>query len=579
MRWFPISDTNPTVADEAIWDRLFELLKYLYEVDKAQYVLDDLRTRLPVATGSGRKQFTQRDAFLIAYGDHVQHPRYAPLEVLHQFCSRYVGDVFSGIHLLPFYPFSSDDGYAVTDFTKVRPELGSWEDVHRLGSDFELMYDLPLNHVSASHPWFQGFLAGEERYKDYFITLPPDADVSQVVRARSHPLSSQFSTANGASHVWTTFSRDHIDLNYDNPDVLLEVIGILLEYVARGASVVRLDAVGFLWKRAHAPSVHMPETHTLIQVLRTILDIAAPHVSLVTETNVPHKENVSYFADGYREAQLVYNFALSPLLLHAIHTASAQVLAEWAKNLNPPTAHTTFLNFTASHDGIGLRPVEEILTREQIAELVSRVQHRGGLVSYRTNPDGSLGPYELNISYADAVSGLWDDTSATLRKFILTQAIMLALPGVPAIYLPSLFAAPSWHHGVEEHGTNRAINREKFQMTQDETGLALPGLGASSSRPGHALRLQRRLLQVRRQEPAFHPHAGCQVEDGHPAILALWRFADGESHVITLHNLSDRRQVYTLPEGEWRSLFTGKTYQHSLGLPAYGFRWLRRHAE
>lgn len=557
------------------WRRLSALLYRVYPESQAEWLLARLQERLG-ASEAVRSELTQQDVLLIAYADHVQHSDYLPLRALHRFCAEQLEGMFSALHILPFYPSSSDDGYSVTDFKSVDPRYGSWGDIERLHGDFQLMFDLPLNHVSASHPWFHAFLTGDDTYRDYFITLPPDTDVSRVVRPRSHPLLSKFHTSLGRRHVWTTFSRDQIDLNYANPEVLREMIEVLLTYTGRSADYIRLDAVGFLWKQAHTRSLHMPQTHLLVQVLRAVLDIAAPQVQLITETNVPSRENITYFGDGQHEAQLVYNFALPPLLLHAIHVKDARVLSEWAATLSTPSKETTFCNFTASHDGIGLRPVEDILNRNQITDLTTRVQERGGVISYRSNPDGSLGPYELNISYCDAVSDPREDPVLSVRKFMLTQAIMLALPGVPAVYFSSLLAAPSWPEGVSQRGYNRAINRQKFPAQEGDGGLTLTQLQTGASRADYALRSYRRLLLIRRRESAFHPQASHRVLYLNPAVFCLQRINhENVSTILALHNMSGSHQTCQLPAGSWQSLLTGEDYTGTVELPPYHFRWLK----
>ena len=152
------------------------------------------------------------------------------------------------IHLLPFYPYSSDDGFSVIDYKQVNPALGTWDDVARVGQNFHLMFDGVINHISAQSAWFKAFLQDDPKYRDYFIVVEGEPDLSQVVRPRTLPLLTEFTTPSGAKKVWTTFSADQIDLNYANPEVLLDIIDVLLFYVAHGAELIRLDAIAYLWK-------------------------------------------------------------------------------------------------------------------------------------------------------------------------------------------------------------------------------------------------------------------------------------------------------------------------------------------
>ena len=312
----------------------------------------------------------------------------------------------------------------MSDHTAVDPRFGTWEDVLALAHDFRIMVDFVLNHVSASHPWFRAFLAGEAPYRDFFVVPPPDADLSTVRRPRTSPLLTPF----GDKRVWTTFSPDQIDLDYGNPDVLVEMVEVLLAYIRRDAHIVRLDAVGFLFKQPGTESIHLPETHAAVRLLRNVVDVVAPDVRLLTETNVPHDENVTYLGEGHREAQLVYNFALPALLVHTIHTGDATTLTRWAATLRTPLPSATFFNVTATHDGIGLTPVAGLLAPADITAMLERAQRNGALVSYRTSPDGLPEPYELNAAYIDALDSGVD-------AFLVTQAIMLALKGVPGVYL------------------------------------------------------------------------------------------------------------------------------------------------
>jgi len=427
---------GPAVAAQ-VWPRLARLL-------------ERYRGQIPPPPTTG---LSQRDALLITYGDQVQAPGQAPLRGLADFCHRHLAGVVSGVHVLPFYPWTSDDGFSVVDYRAIDPALGTWADVAALrgpAGEFRLMFDAVVNHISAHSAWFQAFLHDDARYRDYFIVVPGTPDLSQVVRPRALPLLTPVETATDSKAVWTTFSADQIDLNYANPDVLLEMVDLLLFYAARGADFIRLDAIAFLWKTIGTPCLHQPQTHRVVQLWRTVLDQVAPHVRLITETNVPHVDNLAYFGDGTNEAQLVYNFALPPLTLHTFRTGDARVLSAWAASLALPSDQVTFFNFLASHDGIGLNPARGLLPAEAVQALVDQVQAHGGLVSYKHNPDGTQSPYELNINYFDALSDPAGAEPLALQvdRFLAAQAIMLALVGVPGLYFHSLFGSRGWPDGV-----------------------------------------------------------------------------------------------------------------------------------
>lgn len=526
--------------------RVLELLNFLYGSDtgpavyrRLQGLIDRYRSKIP--SPGPAVHLTEKDSVLITYGDMVQQEGQVPLRTLANFLHARASGVVNTVHILPFFPYSSDDGFSVIDYKAVDPALGGWDDVARLDRSFRLMFDAVINHISRESDWFQDFLRDDPRYRDYFLVVEPGTDLSGVFRPRALPLLTPVQTASGEKWVWTTFSEDQIDLNYHNPDVLLDVIDVLLFYVARGAGFIRLDAIAFLWKEIGTGCIHLPQTHAIIQLMRATLDSVAPHVALITETNVPHEENISYFGDGTNEAQMVYNFSLPPLVLHAFHRGNAATLARWAATLRTPSSQTTFFNFLASHDGIGVTPAKGILGEAEIAAMASRVRELGGFVSYRNNPDGSQSVYELNVNYLDA---LGDPAAAhagaafVARRFLASQAIMLALRGVPGIYFHSLFGSRSWREGVQETGRHRTINRQKLARETLEGEL-----DAAGSLRDHVFKGYCRLLQRRAANAAFHPQGRQEVLPGNEALFTLARTApNGRDTVLCLHNVSDRQQ-------------------------------------
>jgi sucrose phosphorylase len=551
-------------------------LTYFYGAEKAhplfervQGILANYRTRIPARTG----ELTERDAMLITYGDQVQSSDEKPLQTLSKFCKQYLTDVVNGIHILPFYPWTSDDGFSVVDYRKVNSDLGDWDDISSMQSNFRLMFDGVINHISARSEWFQGFLRDDPRYRDYFITVDGSPDLSRVVRPRALPLLTTFTTPSGKKRVWTTFSDDQIDLNFKSPAVLLEILDILLLYVERGATFIRLDAIAYLWKEIGTTCIHLPQTHQVIQFLRAALNKMAPHVHLITETNVPHADNISYFGDGTNEAQLVYNFALPPLTLHTFHTGDARVLSNWAKTLSLPSDKTTFFNFLASHDGIGLNPARGILSREEIDSLVNKTLEHGGLVSYKQNPDGSQSPYEMNVNYFDALSNPNGDEPLEFQvnRFIAAQAIMLSLLGMPGIYFHSLFGSRGWMEGVKQTGRNRTINREKCQLDLLQNELA-----DSNSLRSKVFTRYRELLLARKNSSAFHPHGTQTILDLHPSVFAVERISpDSKSDVVCLQNVSKQKVVFVTAYKSGTNLFTGQSLPVSkITLEPYQILWM-----
>ncbi len=532
------------------------------------------------APAAAPARWSERDRVLITYADILRRPDEAPLATLGRFLRERLTGALNTVHLLPFFPATSDDGFAVSDYRAVDPACGEWEDVAALGADFRLAFDLVLNHCSASHAWFKQYLNGIAPGRESFHETDPKTDLSAVVRPRSLPLLTKFPTRRGERHVWTTFSEDQIDLNFANPDVLFSFFDLLLYYYWRGARLFRLDAVAFLWKQPGTNCLHLPQTHAVVRLLRRLADLTMPDALVLTETNVPHAENVSYFGAG-DEAHLVYNFSLPPLLLHGLLRGSAERLTAWAAELAPPPPGSAFLNFTASHDGIGVRPLEGLVPEAEVTGLAEAISQRGGHVS--TRRVGSTDrPYELNVTYFDALADPGQAYSEShIARFLCSQAVALALRGLPAIYFHSLTATRNDFEGVGLTGRARSINRHKW----DERELAVL-LNNPSTATARVFRELTRLLELRAKHPAFHPDGEQLVCALHPAVFAVQRTSPDRSECLTaLHNFS--AQTVTVPvDGRapglhsvdfWDDALSGQPRQRQdsgLELKPYEVLWL-----
>ncbi len=451
----------------------------------------------------------EKDVMLITYGDSIKNENEMPLVTLTEFLNKHMKETITAVHVLPMYPYTSDDGFSITDYYEVDSSLGSWEDINRLAENFDIMLDGVINHVSKSSKWFKGFLDGDEEYRDYFITADPEGDYSSVTRPRALPLLTAFSTRDGVRHVWTTFSDDQIDLNYKNPKVLLEILNVLLFYAYNGARFIRLDAIGFAWKEMGTACINLENTHMLVKLIRAVLQAVFPGTILITETNVPHSDNISYFGDGTDEAQLVYQFPLPPLTLFSILTANAEKLGRWAESLEktPLTGNTAYFNFLASHDGIGMRPVEGILTESEKDVIYQTVIKHGGRISYKFDSDGSKSPYELNINYMDALTDPTSpDMGTRVDRFVAAHAIMLSIAGMPGIYIHSLVGSQSWNEGLEQSRINRRINREKLDAEKVSRELE-----NENSIRNRVFNRFKKLTGIRRQHSAFSPMAEQKV--------------------------------------------------------------------
>lgn len=480
--------------------------------------------------------WSERDVWLITYPDQFQRPGEPPLRTLRSFYDRHFARHLTGIHVLPFFPWSSDDGFAVIDYEEVDPRYGTWDDIERLAGESRLMVDAVINHLSSESPWFQGFLRGDPAYAGFFRTEHPSTDVSRVVRPRTHPLLTPYHTATGETHVWTTFSEDQVDLDFSNPDVLLRVLAVLLDYARRGADAIRLDAVGFLWKDPATPSIHLPETHAIIQLIRSCLDDTYPHVLLLTETNVPHSENVTYFGGDHREAQSIYQFTLPPLVMHAVLTGDASHLGEWAATASADSGPgRTFFNFLSSHDGIGLRPVEDRLPPSEIDRLVEACESVGGRINWRLVDETRRAPYEMNTTWLSAMR--WQaDMDTAVRRHLASHALMLSMPGMAGIYVHSLLGGLNDQQGLERTGHNRSLHRRKF------TGVpALEASLADQTTVEHrVLNGVRRLIELRRSTTAFHPDAAMRVLELPETLFGIERTAASGAVARCIVNLGSK---------------------------------------
>ena len=498
---------NRAVSNVPARERAAQLLRRLYRQDVAAATLDRLWERLPAPADARASQ--RNDCMLITYADSVVTDDETPLTTLRDFLDTHVAGLMGRVHILPFYPSSSDDGFAVIDYRMVDHHYGGWQEISALADRFDLMFDLVINHCSRENLWFADFVNGRDPGRHYFITLPEDSDVSEVVRPRSTPLISAIHTYGGIRHVWNTFSADQIDLDFSNPEVLCEFVDILFFYIERGATLIRLDAIGFLWKRLGSNCLNLPETHAVVKLLRLLTEQCYPDARLITETNVPHAENVSYFGNG-DEAHQVYQFSLAPLLVYSFLFQDSRYLVRWAQNLAPPPAGTTFLNFIASHDGLGLRPLEGLVPEAEVARLVDLMHERGGFVTLR-EAGGAQKPYEINISLMSAFGG-----ETGFDAYMAAHALLLSFQGTPALYIHSLLGTLNDLDLVEQTGRTRSINRKHWQLRELNSLLQQPSL---HRRVLHAMQ---QLLQRRNEQPALRSDAE-QTVLASPSTLVLLR--------------------------------------------------------
>jgi len=555
----------------ALRGRLSPLVARLYPDDGPQVLAGLLALAdrwAPWVRPAPRCRPDQGTAYLITYGNAFRRHGQAPLQTLAEVLREHVGDAITDVHLLPIYPWTSDDGFGVVDHRAVNPDLGSWRDVGELREGHEIALDFVANHVSSASPWFRGWLTAAPQYAGFFLEPSPDFDMSQVVRPRTSPLVHEYPRSDGTTALaWTTFGPDQVDVDPRTPAVLLELTDVLLGYLAHGATTVRLDAIGFLWKESGTTCIHLPQTHTVIRIWRALVDALAPGTQLLTETNVPHVDNVRYFGDGTDEAHMVYQFALPPLVLHAFVTGRATALNDWASGIGPVSDSATWFNFLASHDGIGLRPTEGLLSDDDRALLVDRTLARGGRVSMAQRPDGSSGVYELNTNFLDAlVDPDSDDPDRdAVTRGLAAHAILLSVIGVPAIYYHSLLGSGQDRTGMAESDIPRRINREVLDADRLRAEVR------SSPRRAGMLEGLRRLLAARKTLPGLSPFAAQRVERLDDRAVVIRRAADTADEVVAVVNVSG--DALELPGLAGTDVLTGIRHD-GVRLEPYGYVWL-----
>lgn len=533
--------------------------------------------------GDHQNNWDQKEVLLITYADSILNaaqPDEKPLVTLHSFLKDKLRDKVSSVHILPFFPYSSDDGFSVMDYLAVNESYGDWDDIVRISSEFKFMSDLVINHMSSRSRWFDNFKKRIDPGKDYFYEASPELDVSAVVRPRTSPLLNAVQTEDGERHVWCTFSEDQVDLNFENPKVLIEFVNIIRHYLDYGVQIFRLDAVAFLWKEEGTPCIHLQQTHEIIKVLRLLIEHHSPHAVIITETNVPNRENLTYFGNA-NEAHVIYNFSLPPLVIYTLISGDCRHLKTWLMSMPPAQMGTTYLNFIASHDGVGLRPTDGLLQDEEKNQLVGAMQQFGGRVTHRRSREGTDKPYEVNISLYDALKGSIDNgpDKWQLQRFVCAHAIMLALEGIPAIYIHSLLGTENDYARMENTGRSRSINRSQWDIGHLEEQLE-----NKFSHHSKVFTQLGELIAIRKKQTAFHPNATQFTLHLGLQLFGFWRQSmRREQSIFCIYNISSETQQIALSDinligtDSWTDLISGDVVEDlsgTLTLKPYQSLWL-----
>ena len=579
-----ISDEQPQL-DQELYSRVSEHLSIIYPDLNTEKLASELIAEMGMGRNiqrptPHRNHWDQGDAILITYGNTIQSSGELPLVTLSRFLDKYLKRQFTAIHILPFFPFSSDDGFSVIDYSTVNPSLGDWENIESISKKYKLMSDLVINHISSRSRWFENYKNGITPGKDYFIEGNPSDDFSKVVRPRNSPLLTSVRTKAGIRHVWSTFSGDQIDLNFRNPNVLKEFVSIVRSYLNHGITIFRMDAVPFLWKQKGTSCTNLQPTHEIIKLFHTLIEYYFPSALIVCENNVPSNENLTYFGNA-NEAHVIYNFSLPPLLIYTLLTGRCSHLKNWMMSMPPAQSGTTYLNFIASHDGIGLRPLDGLISDDEIDKLVEKTKQSGGRVTYRKSREGSDKPYELNITLFDLLKSTFDsdEDNYSVERFLCAHSITFALEGIPAVYIQSIFGSHNDLERLEHTQRNRSINRhiwDEFELEKE--------LSDRQSPHARIFAELKRLLSIRKKQSAFHPNATQYTLHISDDIFAFWRQSINRdqsifciSNVTATEKLINLRDINLINTDEWKDLIGGRLYfniQEQLSLSPYQVLWI-----
>ena len=494
--------------------------------------------------------WSEEDIILITYGDSILKDGEPPLQTLKNFLDHNIENTINSVHILPFFPYCSDDGFAVIDYSSVNESLGTWQDIEEISEAYHLMSDLVINHCSSRSAWFDNFIKGEGLGSDFFFTALPDDNLSDVVRPRTSPLLKEVDTGKGKQFVWCTFSHDQVDFDFRNPEVLKAFASIIRQYLDMGVKIFRLDAIAFLWKVVGTQSINLPQTHEVVRLLRTLIESTESNPIIITETNIPNTQNLTYFGNA-NEAHGIYNFSLPPLLLNTLLTGNCLYLKRWLMSMPPSQDGTMYFNFIASHDGIGLRPAEGLLSERELDNLISTVESFGGKISWRTTDDGIQKAYEMNISLYDAMQGtIKGKDQWNFERFICAHTIMFGLEGIPGIYIHSLLGTQNDYQKLSNTHHNRSINRRRWQENDLEEALNNKEL-----HHGKVLSTLKSLLNIRIKQPAFHPNATQFTLHLGLQLFGFWRQShDRKQSIFCVSNITN--QPMTLPLSELNLIIT-----------------------
>ena len=539
--------------------KIISILKKIYRQILTKQNIDLLKNEIVQLIEDFNKKnrvnkinISEKTSLVISYGDNIYSSQSSSMKIFQKFFQKNLEKLFDTIHFLPFYPSSSDSGFAVKDHYQIDKKIGNWSDLKKISKSKKIMADVVINHASARGLWFKNFLKRKKPGKDYFLTVNSKFNTSKVVRPRDHKLLKKIKIFEKNDYLWRTFSPDQIDLNFKNPSVLLRFIKIIIYLINNGVTIFRLDAIAYLWKQNGTKCINLSQTHEIIKLLRVVTSLLNVQTLIITETNLPEKENLSYFGKN-NEANWVYNFSLPPLLIHAFLFENSSYLNQWSRKL-PSTKHgNCYLNFIASHDGIGIRPTEGILNEKTLSSFLKRLKKNGSKFSYRKVQNKSKKVYEANITVFDALRKSDFDPKGLffLERYVSAHAIMISFEGIPAVYFNSLFGKSNDEAKYIITGNNRDVNRYKWNFNNITTKLR-----DKKSKQSIFYRNIGALLEIKRKQKAFHPNASRININLGPKIFCFKRISkDKKQSIICMTNLSSKIQTPNFKKiGNYRDL-------------------------
>ena len=507
--------------------------------------------------------WSENTILLITYADSISRGLSGKtLNDFGKFYKKYLEKFINSIHFLPFFPSSGDGGFSVKNHNDVDKAYGTWEDIQSLSKKANIMTDLVLNHSSSKGDWYKNFLDDKDPGKNYFYVVDKNYDCSKVVRPRDHDLLTEIELQNKKKFLWCTFSHDQIDLNFKNPDVLLEFIKLILKLSSYGIKIFRLDAVAFIWKQPGTTCLNLSQTHEIIKLLRDIVDQLDKNLIIVTETNLPKQENLSYFGKN-DEAHWIYNFSLPPLIVNTFLFEDSVALTKWSMKMPPAQLGNAYLNFIASHDGIGMRPAEGILSDKEIKKMLQRLKKNGSKFSMRKLSNNEEKVYEANISLFNALQFTDSDLKGkfALKRFIAAHCIILAIEGVPAFYFNSLFATKNDEETFANTGVKRNLNRYKWHYS-----TLVDLIKTNNTIEKNCYEIFKKLISIRKIQPAFHPNATQFTLNLDKNIFAVWRQSrDRKQSIFALTNVSSKtiklntNKINLIDDEQWFDLLSQET--------------------